>query len=142
MGLSLKKLVKGISKVGKKVVKVVKKVAPIALSLAGGPLGAATGIASVAKTASKLKSAGTNIAKAAALKVPPIGTAVEVMKAAKGLPGSATRSSTSRPSPTTNAAPKAKAPKAPSATKLKKLFKEWDAAGRPGDWETFARSRL
>jgi len=136
MGLSLKKLGKGLSKTFKKVAKVVKKVAPIALVLSGvgGPIGAiATG---ALKTASKLKSKGASIKKAAYQEIIPAGIKKTVDDVRNVT--TATRTASREPVSKTAAAPRAKKITKISDAKILAAYDAWLNSGQEYTWEDYA----
>lgn len=145
MGL-FKKIGKAVKKAVKDVGKVAKKVAPVALALTGvgGPIGALA--AGALKTASKLKSTGTNVKKAAIQKIPGASTAALIQKAlppkgvttAKRAPSKKPSKAKSVKKATTTKAKK----KTPSKTTLAKLYAAYKGTDMSIPWEQWAQIQL
>jgi len=146
-------LFKSIGKFAKKAVKIIKKAAPIVATLAGGPLGGlvakgATKLLSVGASASRLKSTGTNLAKAAVMKTASPSTVASVMKLAKSTKTLTTKKAPAKKKTTTKAPAKKKTTTATkSQTALyQELFRRWKATGGVGagrnedglTWEEYA----
>lgn len=147
MGLSLKKLGKGI---GKSLKKVAKVAAPIVLSgVTGGAAGGLTGLAGRAvgqKASSKLKSLGIG-PKTQALKAPEmqplsVRAAIDRYSAVPGAPTAVGTRRKKAPAPVAKPKKRTAAPRAPSQTRLKALYAQWKAEGSPGDWKTYAAEAL
>lgn len=147
MGLSLKKLGKQLGKGLKKVAKIA---APIAVGAVtgGSGLAAYAGKALGAKAASKLKSLGVG-PKEQAFKAPevqPVSVKAMMDRATvqSGNFGAAPARRATRKLATMPAKPRTAPRKAstPSKSKLVALYRQWVAAGRPGEWQDYAAANL
>lgn len=140
MGL-FKKIGRAIKKGVKDVGKFAKKAAPIALALTGvgGVVGGVAGTA--LKAASKLKSTGTNVQRAAFQSIKPLSVASAVRKALPPSTATARRAPPVARKTTVKRKPAPK-PKKPSKAVLNALYATWKATDQSIPWEDYANMQL